>query len=226
MAPLPPRRRISYVLPFLPSINPAPLLWLPPHGFDRNGSINPILIPTSEKHPNLEQKVHQGGSPRHRLGVSSLALDTTTQLISRPSPEGILYTGGRDGLVIAWDLNIPMRQRACKSEVARHSSTRWERITGWGDDVDDSTPDDDAVMRSDGDILGDVKGSARRRKLSTTAATRQPIPFEHPWEPDVDDLRPGQVCLNDVLNSRLLNYLCSLALNISSSCSDTHGLGE
>lgn len=193
MAPLPPRRRVSYVIPFPPSINPLPPLWLPPLGFDRNGSINPILIPTSEKHPSPDPSAYQGNIPRHRLGVSSLALDTTTQLISRPSPEGILYTGGRDGLVIAWDIKTPMRKRAQKSDVARQNSTRWELITGWSDDIDDDALDDDADIRSDGDILGDVKGSARRRKLSIAAATGGTIPFEHQWEPDIEALRPGKV---------------------------------
>jgi WD repeat-containing protein 48 len=206
MAPLPHRRRVSYVIPLPPSTNPVPHLWLPPLGFDRNGSINPILIPDSEQHFNLDKNVHQGSSPRHRLGVSSLALDTTTQLISRPSPEGILYTGGRDGLVIAWDLNIPMRTPARKTDAAHHSCTRWELITGWGDDIDDDTLDDDADMRSDGDILGDVKGSARRRKLSSAATTPGSLPSERQWEPDVDTLRPGQVRLLDVHNPRPLNY--------------------
>ena len=55
-------------------------------------------------------------------------------------------------------------------------------------------------MRSDGDILGDVKGSARRHKLSSATATSRSIPFEpfeHMWEPepdaDADAFRPGQV---------------------------------
>ena len=204
MAPPPPRRRVSYVIPFPPSINPVPLLSLPPIGFDRKNSINPILIHASEQHPNRGRTVSQSRSLRHRLGVSSLALDTTTQLVSRPSPEGILYTGGRDGLVIAWDLNIPMKQRACKSHVPRHSSTRWELITGWGDDIDDDTLDDDGDMRSDGDILGDVKGSAKRRKVSDAATPCGSIPFERQWEPDVDALRPSQVRLLDARNPRLL----------------------
>ena len=47
-----------------------------------------------------------GPAPRYRLGVSCLALDTSTQLVGRGAPEDMLYVGGRDGLVIAWDLGI------------------------------------------------------------------------------------------------------------------------
>ncbi|KAH9987605.1 hypothetical protein BJV74DRAFT_841112 [Russula compacta] len=193
MAPLPPRRRVSYGIPLPPSTKQVPRLWLPPLGFDRQGSINPILISNSVLHhpkPGLHQ--HKDNVPRHRLGVSSLALDTTTQLLARPSPEGILYSGGRDGLVIAWDLHMPMRKRAFNSDVAHQSSTRWELLTGWVDLVADDTLDDDQDMRSDGDILGDVKGSARRRKLSNAAPTGGSTPFEHRWEPAVDSFRPGQ----------------------------------
>jgi hypothetical protein len=56
-------------------------------------------------------------------------------------------------------------------------------------------PDEDEDMHSDGDIIGDVKGSARRRKLSSVTAHPGSIPFERQWEPDVDAFRPGQVCL-------------------------------
>ena len=45
---------------------------------------------------------------------------TTTQLISRPSPEGILYTSARDSLVVAWDLNIPMRNRVHNDRITQN----------------------------------------------------------------------------------------------------------
>jgi hypothetical protein len=54
----------------------------PPLGFDRHGSINPVLVSNSLQHPKPDT------IPRHRLGVSSLTLDTTAQLLGRPSPEG------------------------------------------------------------------------------------------------------------------------------------------
>ena len=46
---------------------------------------------------------------------------TTTQ-IGRPSPEGILYTSARDSLVVAWDLNIPMRNRVHNDRVTRNAA--------------------------------------------------------------------------------------------------------
>jgi WD repeat-containing protein 48 len=196
MAPLPPRRRVSYGIPFPPSAVPVPRLWLPPLGYDRQGSVNPIVIPNSAQHPE-PTTLHppSENEPRHRLGVSALALDTTTQLVGRPSPEGILYTGARDGLVIAWDLNIPMRKRVHNDHVTRNSSSRWELLTGWVDPVVDDVPGEDRELRSDGDILGEVRGSSRRRKMSGAAATSACIPVEHQWEPDVDAFRPGQVRL-------------------------------
>jgi WD repeat-containing protein 48 len=195
MAPLPLKRRVSYGVPFPPSAKPVPLLWLPPLGFDRQGSVDPILISNSDPYPNRGVQPHQDTTPRHRLGVSALALDTTTQLVGRPSPEGILYTGGRDGLVIAWDLKIPMRKPTRTGDVPRPSSTRWELVTGWIDPITDDLPEEDEDMRSDGDILGEVRGSAKRRKLSSAAATSGSIPLDHMWELDVDAFRPGQVRL-------------------------------
>lgn len=203
MAPSPPRRRVSYGIPFPPSTIPIRRLWLPPPGFDRQGSINPILISNSAQPPEPALHPPSDNEPRHRLGVSALALDTTTQLVGRPSPEGILYTGARDGLVIAWDLHIPMKKRAYSDHVTRHSSTRWELLTGWVDPVIDESPGDDQDIRSDGDIIGDVRGSARRRRLSNAAATSGSIPFEHQWERDVDAFRPGQVRLLQLYGSYL-----------------------
>ncbi|SPO25251.1 uncharacterized protein UTRI_02633_B [Ustilago trichophora] len=76
--------------------------------------------------------------PQHSLAVSSLAIDTTTCIASSDSddeddfdanhdgesshtahdresiPPGILYTGGRDGLVGAWELGLPMRKRSAQ----------------------------------------------------------------------------------------------------------------
>ncbi|EFY92245.1 WD repeat protein [Metarhizium acridum CQMa 102] len=45
-------------------------------------------------------KSSEGG---HRLGVNGLAVDTNN---------GILYSGGRDGIVCAWDLDLDLRRRS------------------------------------------------------------------------------------------------------------------
>ena len=88
-----------------------------------------------------------------------------------------------------------MRKRTRIGDVPRPNSTRWELVTGWIDPITDDPPEEDEDMRSDGDILGEVIGSARRRKLSSAAATSGSIPFDHMWELDIDAFRPGQVRL-------------------------------
>ncbi len=228
MAPLPPRRRVSYAVPFPPSATPVPRLWLPPLGYDRQGSVNPVLISNSAQHPEPTLHPQHENEPRHRLGVSALALDTTTQLVHRPSPEGILYTAARDGLVIAWDLNIPMRKRDFNGYVTRNSSSRWELLTGWVDPVVDDAPDEDHELRSDGDIIGDVRGSSRRRRLSGAEGISGPgsIPFEHQWEPDADVFRPGQVRLDLLLFTPSKIHGCFQAFHVPSGRADTLGLGE
>jgi len=49
--------------------------------------------------------------PGHRLGINSLALDTTTTANEGSAPEGILYSAGRDGMVSAWNLNLQLNKR-------------------------------------------------------------------------------------------------------------------
>jgi hypothetical protein len=53
--------------------------------------------------------------PGHRLGINSLALDTTTPSSATSGGGnaecGILYTAGRDGMVSGWDLNLQLKRR-------------------------------------------------------------------------------------------------------------------
>ncbi|KZP25889.1 WD40 repeat-like protein [Athelia psychrophila] len=171
------RRRVSYVIP--PPNEPVQRLQLPPFAVPRNGATGPHLIPS----PNsLPYEVPKSRHPRHRLGVVSLALDTSTHLAGRSAPEGILYSGARDGLVCSWDLELPMRKR---EEEQRRFVGRWEGMTGWGDDVIDEEEDSDDKIRSDGDILGEVSSPRRRRADGS-------IPYEQSWEIDSDAYKPGQ----------------------------------
>lgn len=125
--------------------------------------------------------------PRHRLGVASLALDASTHLVGRNAPEGILYSGGRDGLVMSWDLGIAMKKKAAVSSTAKRG--RWEAMTGWGDDaIEEEEEDGDDRVVSDGDILGEVTQDRRRR-----ASAAGEIPFEHQWETDISSFKPGMV---------------------------------
>ncbi|KAA1473313.1 WD40 repeat-like protein [Dentipellis sp. KUC8613] len=200
MAPAPSRRRVSYLIP-PPAADTVPILQLPPHDASRLGHISPLLLPlknASDVQPSGSTASKWTQFSRHRLGVASLALDTSTQLVGRPSPEGILYTGGRDGLVVSWDLGIPMKTRTRKygapnGDAGSHMrmvSSRWEMMTGWADDIIDEDVEEE-VPRSDGDILGDVKGSGKRRRLSLVNRGAS-IPFEEQWETDLNAFEEGQ----------------------------------
>ncbi|KAI0919919.1 hypothetical protein AcV5_001861 [Taiwanofungus camphoratus] len=180
----PARRRVSYVIP--PPSEPIPRLQLPPHGVPRNGATGPLLIPSHAPPSPTHQPSSPKGPPhpRHRLGVASLALDTSTQLVGRAVPEGILYTGGRDGLVISWDLGLPMKRRVHRYGVPHSGgdARRWEIMTNWADDIIEEEADENEEVRSDGDVLGEVTGKVRRK----AASVRQAIPFEEQWETDLE----------------------------------------
>lgn len=168
----PPKRRVSYVVP--PPTDYVPRLKLPPLAYPRHGSPRPLLFPAHHQ-PQVPPSCTQH---RHRLGVASLALDSTTQLQGHPSPQGILYTGSRDGQVISWDLGLPLRPRRDPSS-RRSCVTRWESLTGM---ADDSLPEEtEEGERRDGDVLGDVKESGGRKRRSTI---HDDIPYELQWELD------------------------------------------
>jgi hypothetical protein len=188
------RRRVSYVLP--PPTTHVPRLRLPPPGISRLGATAPLLLPAQTAFSHSQEDTHHP-YPRHRLGVASLALDTSTLLAGRNAPEGILYTGGRDGMVISWDLGVPMKKRKVKfgalPDSLHRSFGRWEIVTGWTDDVIDEEAEDaaDERMGSDGDVLGDVSLAASLKKKRLTRRTS--VPFEHEWETDLDAFKPGTV---------------------------------
>jgi WD repeat-containing protein 48 len=131
MAPGKAALRVSYVIPE-PTHHPA-RLQLPRLGVDRHGSTTPLLIPAQTdgaggRSTPLTVASTPNGHPRHRLGVNSLALDTSTQLSGNATPEGILYSGGRDGMIIAHELRIPHKKRAHMTAVVPH---RWETLVGF-----------------------------------------------------------------------------------------------
>jgi WD repeat-containing protein 48 len=129
-------RRVSYILPS-PTETP-PLLQLPPLGQSRQGQTVPTLLPKIDSNattpngsvtlksknpflsiptppPTSTSTTSEPKHPRHCLGVTSLVLDTSTVLENHQSPGGILYSGGRDGLV------------AIKMEKRSRSATRNRR---------------------------------------------------------------------------------------------------
>ena len=212
---------MSYILP--PPTEPVPRLQLPPHGAAaRRGVPAPLLVPVSApshshshshsphsaespKHSSSQAHAH----PRHRLGVACLALDASTQLAGKAAPEGILYSGGRDGLVVAWDLGFPLKPRTRRyglpvpssvnsSPYLAHEGTsyaRWELMTGWADDVVDESEEEDV---RDGDVLGDVRAvNERERERERTGRGEEgeegDIPYEQKWETDLEAYQPGKV---------------------------------
>jgi WD repeat-containing protein 48 len=191
----PPRRRVSYVIPA--PTEPVPHLQLPPRSVSRLGCTGPLLLQSEGIVEDAEPGA-RARHPRHRLGVASLALDTATILEGHDAPGGILYTGGRDGLVISWDLDIPMKRRERKAESdsegrLRRNFARWEIMTGWADDViDEEVEDGEDRSASDGDILGDVTQNAWRRRKHKSGQD-SPIPYEQQWETDSEALIPGKV---------------------------------
>ena len=174
------RRRVSYVIP--PPTEPVPRLQLPPIHTPASPprSSAPLLRP-SPVQPALPQTQRAPAPatqhPRHRLGVACLALDPSTHLVGRHAPEGILYTGGRDGLVIAWDLAVPMRPRSRPPQAfssysprvaGRFAHRRWDLLTGWGDDViDEDVEEEDPVPELTKAHFEEAMSMARRSVTDT-----------------------------------------------------------
>ncbi|KAG8737941.1 hypothetical protein FRC10_007521 [Ceratobasidium sp. 414] len=203
-----PARRISYVIP-APQ-EPPPQLSLPPPGAPRHGQTTPLLIPTTVDSRDPPRSTPRPSHPQHRLAVSALALDTSTQLVDRSTPEGILYTSGRDGLVAAWELGVNMRRRPPRaSERRRH----WEALTGWDEGEDESDEDDD-----------DEGGMLRPPRLKRA---RPPVDesgwaHEDRWEAASDELRPAQFRQSVQLHTDWINdiVLCNMNQTVVSASSD------
>ncbi|KAJ7765499.1 hypothetical protein DFH07DRAFT_737719 [Mycena maculata] len=178
----PAKRRVSYIIP--PPNEPVPYLELPSQTAVRLGLVRPLLILSKHQPPPDLDQATRTRHPRHRLGVAALALDTSTQLSGHSAPEGILYSGGRDGLVLSWDLALPMRRRTPPDSAARRG--RWEALTGWADDaIDEEGEEADERPTSDGDILGDVTAGAARRRHPSNGE----LPHEEQWEMDGEPTR-------------------------------------
>lgn len=128
---IPTVQRISYILPNVdkpPHYFALPTLSQANEGpsYVRNG---PLLL----QHPEEEALLTSSRSsnrlssshPLHSLPISSLAIDTSTivqdQTIhpgtSSKAPGGILYAAGRDGMISAWDLGLPMRRRSKRNRL-------------------------------------------------------------------------------------------------------------
>lgn len=202
-------RRVSYILP-APSDPPpllqlpplgssrrghtAPLITYASPDGERGGAVapngagphaaaneneNPFGTPPASpvRRPvSLSQAKH----PRHCLGISSLALDTSTVLSGSSAPGGILYTGGRDGLVASWDLHVPhRRRRGARYEHApgRGGRVKWEKI---GDGAEFFEEDEEEGEEADASSSDDEEQQGE-------------TPYESRWEVDREALSRSRV---------------------------------
>ena len=84
-------------------------------------------------------------------------------------------------MTIAWDLGVPTTRRGQRYGYPARNMRRWEVMTNWADDVIEEEAEEADGYRSDGDVLGEVTGKARRR-----IPTDYAIPYEEQWETDMD----------------------------------------
>lgn len=179
------RLRVSYVIP--PPNDPAPRLQLPNLGTPRNGATGPILQPYYDTYPKSNAS-SPAKIPRHRLGVVCLALDRTTRLQGKSSPEGILYSGGRDGQVLSHDLGLPMKRRTAKPQYL----CNWEGRTGWDEDaIDEEETDGPGLSDNPGRTPGELNAH-----------------LESLWETDLSSFKPGQVSLGVFYICILIDLIC------------------
>lgn len=207
-------RRVSYVVP--PPVEPRTKLVLPALGAPRRGRTVPLVVPDTNTSSDTQRTRRRVTGPRprgrssspnsrhapqptHRLGVSALAVDLSTHIAGKSSPEGILYSAGRDGLVIAWELGAPTKPRRRdhrESPTARHSQRRgdWKAMTGWDDDQDLSDEESSssggasALDLTEGVIIDDIHGSNPHAATSSRAGFSQSIPYEQRWQIDSDHI--------------------------------------
>ena len=209
--PPPPPRRVSYVLP--PPKTSPPLLGLPPISAPRRGQTNPLYTVTGQYTDNSRHKYadEADAHPRHRLAVQALALDFSTAVTHEHDgvetrdtrPGGILYTGGRDGLLCSWELGMPTKRR-------RHSYGQMDLDDLDEDeealDVDDDNPDELGLgpvgaleLEGVGAPPQSSMANGKRRSLSTStakanrpdlagSASNSALPLQHLWEIDTEAL--------------------------------------
>lgn len=113
-------QRVSYALSNVDY--PPQYFKLPSYAETIELSRNPLeaasvkLIPSDQQVPvQRNGPTYSKDHPRHTLPISSLAIDSLTPLQNETqdhSPAGILYMGGRDGMISSWELDLPMRSSA------------------------------------------------------------------------------------------------------------------
>ncbi|KAJ2225404.1 hypothetical protein H4R99_002007 [Coemansia sp. RSA 1722] len=101
-----PKRTVSYTIP------------LPDDDDDNNDNDNSALQLSKETNAD-EGRLHKGHPQGHVLGVNALALSFHAPATDSQATSvgGVLFSGGRDGVVKAWDLGFPLRYTAANVAV-------------------------------------------------------------------------------------------------------------
>lgn len=129
---------------------------------------------TSSRHYHSNNTTVQR-HPEHTLGITALALDTSTIIDNsispsrKKTPAGILYSGGRDGLVASWELALPFKKRETEDgSLSGRKGRRKRYLPRWAEDTyaDDDLldEDDDEDSSSDEETAGG--GYRKPRNLS------------------------------------------------------------
>ena len=205
------RKRVSYTLA-TPSATP-PALGLSPPQHDQIGRAAPsyrVFPATTPRQAVAPEATH----PAHCLGVTALALDKTTLLHGQDAPAGILYTGGRDGLVASWEQGVPMK-RAEKGVEEEY--VKWEKI-GVVDDEEETEEDDSEF----GYIGGNTRstGDAIARKGRDDGSAK--------WIVDHEAIQGGSLGVSHSLAREIIDIFLHLkaATEISTISANPHGLGQ
>lgn len=126
--------------------------------------------PVSLSHPNSPWT--QQRHPEHTLGITALALDTST-VIDAPSssskssqkrPAGILYSGGKDGLVASWELGLPFKRRDVPVK-ANGNSIKSRYRPRWSEDTYDSEEESESSGEDGDDGSADLSSSDEEEHL-------------------------------------------------------------
>lgn len=140
--------------------------------------------------------------------MQALALDLSTAVSSGDStarsdgeaaPDGLLYTGGRDGLLCSWECSLPTKRR----RRGYGTQPEVDEDAGSDSDLDDSDDERQTVPAMDKLKLNDLgnrpvsvastrnrspmpSGARPRRDSSTSTTKDDSLPVEERWEIDAE----------------------------------------